>query len=541
MLKEVKTDILIVGGGLGGIAAALAGVELGRKVILTEETKWLGGQLTAQAVPPDEHPWIETVGCTASYRLLRTKIRDYYRRNYPLLETPRNDPFLNPGMGFVSPLCHEPRVALAVIEEMLAPHRASQRMTILMRHKPVSAETSGDHITAVGLRNEETGDTLTIQAAFVIDATELGDLLELASIEHVTGSESQAQTGEPQALSGDADPLDQQAVSWCFALSYYPGEVHTIEKPADYNFWRDFHPSYWPAKQLSWTTSHPITLEPYTRPIFIGDTDAVGIDDLWHFRRILYRQYYPDGIFASDITVANWPQLDYTLGPIVGVTEEEKQRHLRGAMQLGLSMVYWMQTEAPRLDGGTGYSGLKLRGDVTGTHHGLALYPYIRESRRIRAEFTILEQHIGVAAREGLQGAEVFDDSVGIGSYRIDLHPSTGQRNYVDVSNWPFQIPLGSLIPVRMENILPANKNIGTTHITNGCYRLHPVEWNIGEAAGALAAHCLNQGLTPRQVRNGSTRLQAFQDLLVNRFGVELAWPEEIRLTPRNQAFGTVD
>lgn len=540
-MKEQTTDILIVGGGLGGIAAALAAVRLGRKVVLTEETAWLGGQLTAQAVPPDEHPWIETVGCTATYRLLRSKIRDYYRRNYPLLETAKEDPHLNPGLGFVSPLCHEPRVALAVIDELIAPHRASERLTVLMRHLPIVAEVSQDRITSVTLRSEETGDTLSIRASFVIDATELGDLLELADIEHVTGSESQAQTGEAQALPGEADPLDQQAVSWCFALSYHPGEDHTIEKPADYDFWRDYHPDYWPAKQLSWTTSHPITLEPYTRPIFVGDTDAVGIDDLWHFRRILYRKHYPEGMVASDVTIANWPQLDYTLGPIIGVTEEEKRHHLRGAMQLGLSMVYWMQTEAPRLDGGTGYSALKLRGDITGTEHGLALYPYIRESRRIKAEFTVLEQHIGVMARKGLQGAEVFHDSIGIGSYRIDLHPSTGQRNYVDVSNWPFQIPLGALIPVRIENVLPANKNIGTTHITNGCYRLHPVEWNIGEAAGALAAHCLNEKLTPRQVRNDDTRLREFQDLLVNHFGVELAWPEPIRLTSRDLPFGTVD
>ncbi len=540
-MREGKTDVLIVGGGLGGIAAALAAVQLGRRVILTEETKWLGGQLTTQAVPPDEHPWIESVGCTSSYRLLRDKIRNYYRRNYPLLDRFKSDPFLNPGMGFVSPLCHEPRVALAVIEEMIAPLRASQKMTVLTHHKPISAETSRDRITTVTFRNEETGDTLTVEAPFVIDATELGDLLELADIEHVMGSESQAQTGEPQALPGEADPLDQQAVSWCFALSFHPGEDHTIEKPADYDFWRDYHPSYWPAKQLSWTTSHPITLEPYTRPIFAGDTDAVGIDDLWHFRRILYRKAYPESTFDSDITVANWPQLDYTLGPIVGVTEEEKRRHLRGAHQLGLSMVYWMQTEAPRLDGGTGYSGLKLRGDVTGTNHGLALFPYIRESRRIRAEFTVLEQHVGVVAREGIQGAEVFHDSVGIGSYRIDLHPSTGQRDYVDVSNWPFQIPLGALIPVRVENVLPANKNIGTTHITNGCYRLHPVEWNIGEAAGALAAHCLNHNLMPRQVRNDGVRLLEFRDLLVNLFGVELSWPEDIRLTSRDQPFGTVD
>ena len=74
---ERATDILIVGGGLGGVAGALAALRLGKRVVLTEETDWLGGQLTAQAVPPDEHPWIESTGCTASYRRLRENIRAY--------------------------------------------------------------------------------------------------------------------------------------------------------------------------------------------------------------------------------------------------------------------------------------------------------------------------------------------------------------------------------------------------------------------------------------------------------------------------------
>ncbi|PZG23652.1 hypothetical protein C1J01_00010 [Nonomuraea aridisoli] len=74
---------------------------------------------------------------------------------------------------------------------------------------------------------------------------------------------------------------------------------------------------------------------------------------------------------------------------------------------------------------------------------------------------------------------------------------------------------------------LPANKNIGTTHIANGAYRLHPVEWSIGEAAGALAAYCLDSGRTPAQVRRDDVR--RFQDLLSGALGVPLAWPEEIR------------
>ena len=71
------------------MAGALAALRLGRRVVLTEETDWIGGQLTARAVPPDEHPWIEEMGCTASYRRLRNGIRDFYRRNYPSRRSPR--------------------------------------------------------------------------------------------------------------------------------------------------------------------------------------------------------------------------------------------------------------------------------------------------------------------------------------------------------------------------------------------------------------------------------------------------------------------
>jgi hypothetical protein len=118
-----------------------------------------------------------------------------------------------------------------------------------------------------------------------------------------------------------------------------------------------------------------------------------------------------------------------------------------------------------------------------------------------------------------------FADSVGIGSYRIDLHPSTARDNYIDVSSLPFQIPLGALIPRRVENLLPACKNLGVTHITNGCYRLHPVEWNTGEAAGMLAAYAVSAKQLPRQVHRSEKLLKEFQARLQGQ-GVEIAWPK---------------
>jgi hypothetical protein len=182
---------------------------------------------------------------------------------------------------------------------------------------------------------------------------------------------------------------------------------------------------------------------------------------------------------------------------------------------------------------------LRLRPEITGTDDGLAMAPYVRESRRIRALFTVTENHVGTDARAKATGkktgeftAEKFPDSVGVGSYRIDLHPSSGGDNYVDVSSLPFQIPLGCLLPQRVENLLPACKNIGTTHITNGCYRLHPVEWTIGEAVGELVAFAQARRRNPRQIRRDEALLKDFQAALT-KAGFVLAWPDDVAKQPR--------
>src|SRR4051812_28818198 len=121
-MRELSCDILIVGGGTGGCAAALSACALGSRVIMVEETDWIGGQLTAQAVPPDEHPWIEQFGCTARYRRYRDLVRDHYRKYTPLLGRYRDDLRFNPGGGWVSRLCHEPGIGHQVLQSMLAPY-----------------------------------------------------------------------------------------------------------------------------------------------------------------------------------------------------------------------------------------------------------------------------------------------------------------------------------------------------------------------------------------------------------------------------------
>src|SRR5574338_84447 len=109
---SLQCDVAVIGGGTGGCAAALAALRNGMRVVLTEETAWVGGQLTSQAVPPDEHPCVEQFGRTRSYAHYREAVRAFYRSHYPLTEEARSRDRLNPGGGGVSPLTHEPRVSL---------------------------------------------------------------------------------------------------------------------------------------------------------------------------------------------------------------------------------------------------------------------------------------------------------------------------------------------------------------------------------------------------------------------------------------------
>ncbi len=242
----MRADVVIVGGGLGGCAAALAAARAGCRVVLTEETDWIGGQLTQQAVPPDEHPWVEAFGVTRSYRRLRDGIRDYYRRHYPLTAEAREVAFLNPGNGVVSRLCHEPRVALAVLEALLAPYVSGGRVRVLLDHRADAADVEGDRVRSVRVTHLSSGRRRVLSAPCFLDATELGDLLPLTRTEYVTGSEAQADTREPRA-SVAARPTNHQAFTCCFVVEHLDGEEHTIEKPAEYDFWRNYVPALKPA------------------------------------------------------------------------------------------------------------------------------------------------------------------------------------------------------------------------------------------------------------------------------------------------------
>ncbi len=545
MKRSFQVPVLVLGGGTGGVAAALTLAEQGVRCIMTEPTCWLGGQLTSQAVPPDENRWIEgtegVASATRSYLQFRELVRAYYRAHAGLTDAAMNNAQLNPGGGWVSRLCFEPRIGQRVLADMLAPHIESGRVITLMRHELIGAESEGDRVTRVTLRDLADGELVSIEPELILEATETGELYPLANIEHTFGAEYRGAFGEFHGRTDQAEPMDQQALTWCFALEHCPGEEHVIDKPASYDFWRSYVPALdppWVGPLMSWDIcgdnfeSRNLALTPWP------DEPNDAALELWRYRRIVDRSIHKDQDNAPpDVSLFNCVQMDYFQKPILGVSDAERDEAFRGAREQSLCMVYWMQTQAPRHDGNElGYPGLKLRGDELGTDDGFAMAPYIREPRRLTARTVVTEAHVGQEQRlaEGrprLDGpvpvaAEPFNDSVGIGHYCIDLHPSTMMCNSLYIPAAPFRIPLGALLPVRVNNVIAAGKAMGVTHITNGCYRLHPVEWNVGESAGMLASFCLQQRLQPVQVHETPKLLREYQDHLT-RIGVPLAWPWE--------------
>ncbi len=487
MVETLEADVAIIGGSLGGVAAALAACEMGCTVILSEETDWLGGQLSAQGVSAlDEHERTET-HANARYLELRRRIREHYvKRGAPrfMPDSAFNPVPLNPGNAWVSRLCFEPLVGVKVIREMLRPFERAGQLEVLLQHRPVAAKVAGEEVREVRLEAPHTH--VTLRADLFLDATDLGDLLPLTHTPFVTGAESRFDTGEPHAPE-KANPNEVQSFTACFAVEYCPGESHVIPEPEGYETLRDAQP-------YSLSLDIDTGQEKHFKMFAEGENGELPF---WTYRRLLDAELV--GV-PNDVALINWASNDYSGLSLL----EDYERAWAEAKRLSLGFLYWLQTETPRGEGDgknkCGFPELKLRPNVMGTSDGLAKAPYVRESRRIVGLERVLEQH--------LTGAHDWHIPVAIGWYPLDLHPCVGNpKSSMYHPTRPFTLPLGALIPQTRTNLLAACKNVSTTHLSNGACRVHHVEWALGEAAGVVAALCVQERCTPHEV-HASQRLQ---------------------------------
>lgn len=510
-MTAIRADALIAGAGLGGIAATLAACDAGMTVVLTEECSRIGGQVTTQAVSAlDEHPLVERAGRTATYARFRDGVRAWYARRYG--HDVASEVVQNPGGGWVSRLCCEPEVAEHVLLGMLAPHVHSGRLRVITGCRPVGADGEDQVVRAVTF-DLEGGSALTIEAAVVADATELGDLLPLVGASWALGAESASETGEPHALAGPGDPRRMQACTMCIVVERRPGEDHTIERPGDYDRWRERF-TLSPRRADGTRPAHGF----YTH----GDT---GLPPFWTYRRIRDgRALDPEGPL-TDLAVINWPGNDYVDRPLIARSGRDPSAFAE-ARALSRAFLHWLQTEAPHDDGGgRGHPELRPAPEVSGTIDGIAEFPYVREARRLRPVRRVTEHDLvddTASAR-----APGMADGVGLGWYHLDMHARVGDPTTWYEPTKPFQIPAGSLVGDEVANLVAAGKAVGATHVANSALRVHVCEWAIGEAAGVVLAEAWAGGRSPRDVASTPAAVGAVQHRLLAR-GAPVFWFDDL-------------
>ena len=502
-MDTVQHDVAIVGASLGGVAAALGAARQGVSVVLLERTQWVGGQYSAQGVcRPDDNHFVDTTGSTLSYRQFRHAVREHYRQTYPLSAAAKQrDPATfdpgSSGAGFAV----EPLIAHGTMLEML--HAA--KVEVLLGTAVSDVELAGDAVAAV-IASDAGGTQTRYAARMFLDATDLGDLLPLAKAEYRLGAEGEADFGEANAPpSPHRDWI--QPFSIVFALEHRPyGEKHVVPKPVKYD---------------KFVQDQGYTIEDGSITTLFGSGE-----NMWNYRQFIEAGNFTAG-FPHDLTTINTGSTDYQSASLPAATAAEEAAIVERARQAALGYLYWLQTTYKREDGrGAGYPELMLRPDIFNTD-GTAPQPYIRESRRIQAITTVVQQDIDAQNNLGPR-ALAFPDSCGIGAYAMDVHKFAKTKMPWSGSDAkPFQVPARALVPIRVTNLLAACKNLGVSHIASGAYRVHPVEWNIGESAGSLAAFAVKQSHTLRGAVTDGQALHAYQHLLLSA-GIPLYWWSDV-------------
>jgi hypothetical protein len=461
-MQELITDVLVVGGGTGGTAAAIQAARRGAKTIVVSEFGWLGGMLTSAGVSaPDGNELVAW----------QTGLWGEFLHALQQRQTDGLD------HGWVSFFTYDPRVGAQIFADWAA---ALPNLQWIAGQTPKAVIVQKNRI--VGVRFQ----ALTIRAKITLDGTELGDLLALGDVPYRWGWELQSEFDEPSAPAAPNQLTRQypvQAPTWVVVMQDYGEGATAIEIPA-------------PPKD-----------DPDR---FAGAWDKYGGDQFLNYGRL-----------PGDRFMINWPihGNDYGEGIERLLSTEQRTAFLQEALWHTQSFARFIQQQLGcRYGLAADVFPIREQGAASLGGGAYALHPYYRESRRLQGLTTIREQDLLPGSKgcvaplpialsgEGCTQVETVCDAIAIGNYANDHHYPSGDITLQPKSmrwggRWtgtPFTIPYRALVPISMDGFLVCEKNISVSHIANGATRLQPLVLGIGQAAGMAAALCVEQGCEPR-------------------------------------------
>ncbi|PHM10127.1 FAD-dependent oxidoreductase [Nostoc sp. 'Peltigera malacea cyanobiont' DB3992] len=443
-------DVLVVGGGTGGTAAAIQAARRGAKTILVSEFPWLGGMLTSAGVSVPDGNELEAfqTGLWGAF------LQELRQRQPGGLDN-----------SWVSFFSYDPRIGAEIfadwVQELPNLHWISGQV-------PLEVFRQGDLITGVRFAD------FAVTAKIILDGTELGDLLALAEIPYRWGWELQSEWGEPSApatFNSLTQKYPVQAPTYVVIMQDF-GEAVAPEIPSA--------PNYNPSQ-------------------FTGAWDGYGAETFLNYGRL------PSGLF-----MINWPICGNDYGEGVGrLIESDVSRgeFIQESRWHSQNFAHFIQKQLGRRYG-------LAEKVFPHASTAFALHPYYRESRRLVGLTTVREQDILPIASGRVApifnhaiALQPFE-AIAVGNYANDHHYPGVQFPLQPKSirwggRWtgtPFTIPYSCLIPAATDGFLVCEKNISVSHIANGATRLQPVVMGIGQAAGMAAAICVELNCQPRDL-----------------------------------------
>lgn len=499
-------DVIVVGAGSGGIAAAVQAARTGAATLLIEPSAHIGGQLLAVPTMDEGHVKGEgyPIRQAGIYAEFIQRIREKYKTQGKSVGTCywRGDS-----------IAFEPEVAENTATRLLEEQRG---VTVLLKTKVVSVEVEGLQVTGV-----RTSSGKTFETTVLIDATECGDLLPLTPARYRVGKSTRERI-DPRACIQD--------ITYPVVVKKYPGgapqellmdtpppgyETHlkqfsaTINKQGHNWFKNNCGPTddqpCWGKYPVDWTTHHAYR----------------GLPDSSH------PQNYsagPQGAEKITKTLINWAN-DVPANASYLEDNTQREKDNARALEKTLSFVYYLQqqlgpewalSEDETFSVPRKWASLPRRYREVVKH--FPPHPYVRESRRIIPLRTLTGGDIkrqGSPPRAGTS----FPHAVAVGYYPADLHGCSDDSSFnpdlespsdlpQGLVSGPFQIPFQALIPEKVDGLLAAEKNIGVSRIANGATRLQPITMVIGQAVGAIAALAAKHKLQPRQINPLQVQLE---------------------------------
>jgi FAD dependent oxidoreductase len=536
-------DVVVIGGSLGGVAAASQAMRSGSTTCLIELTPWLGGQISSQGVSAlDESQALQAEETLSkSWNDFKAVLKEQSVQLPPWTNRPTPQKVESTNSCWVGLLCFPPQAGATASEQLLKTASAKapdSHWSTATAFKGAEFDATGRQITTVYAvrrtprdpnyrpkgrfsaelaswyswsRNDEFEKTpLKLQAKpgkrlIVIDATDTGELIGWAGIPHRLGSESLATTGERNASRQDNSDCTQ-AFTYPFVLAIHDDKGASLKAltqlESDYS--KEEHRSDFDLQNF---------------PVFSGRS-------FFNYRRIVSMapgDPYQSTPVLGDMSLINWNRgndwkfMDPPLILTSDQIEQSGQRKnwlggisvpaLRHAENHAFLFAHWLlENHAKQLP----LTYLYGAESPLGTQSGLSMVPYIREGRRIvgrkaydQREFAIREADL----RVDMSGTRDFSQTaIARIHYSIDIHGCVYRNGNADgeaasagvfeTHVRPTLIPLEALIPQGVDNLLMGGKSIAVTHIANGMTRIHQSEWGIGSAAGATAGWLITNAPT---------------------------------------------